>query len=117
MKFLKFDKRSIAFKLLSLIITIVLGQAALLSFFLIFGGVIDQAEKNAYSSFAEKVRNRRDYLQKEMSYKWINMDPYLDQISELYRSGEESRIGILKVSVHPWYLPYERPRPPEYFLL
>ena len=89
MKFLKFDKRSIAFKLLSLIIAIVLGQATLLSFFLIFGGVIDQAEKNAYSSFAEKVRNRRDYLQKEMSYKWINMDPYLEQISDMYRSGDE----------------------------
>ncbi|MDF2510319.1 MAG: diguanylate cyclase precursor [Herbinix sp.] len=86
---MKFDKRSIAFKLLSLIIAIVLGQAALLSFFLIFGGVIDQAERNAYSSFTEKVRNRRDYLQKEMSYKWINMDPYLDQISDLYHSGKE----------------------------
>lgn len=89
MRLLKFDKRSIAFKLLSLIIAIVLGEAALLSFFLIFGGVINQAEKNAYSSFAEKVRNRRDYLQKEMSYKWINMDPYLDQISEAYHSEEE----------------------------
>ncbi len=86
---MRFNKRSIAFKLLSLIIVIVLGQGTLLSFFLIFGGVINQAEKNAYSSFAEKVRNRRDYLQKEMSYKWINMDPYLELISDLYSPGIE----------------------------
>lgn len=90
MRLFKIDKRSIAFKLLSLIIIIVVGQASLLSMLLIFGGVVNRAEKNAYSTFAEKVRNRRDYLQKEMSYKWINMDPYIDQISDMYQEDASS---------------------------
>ena len=75
MKLFKLDRKSIAFRLTTLTIVIIIGQAALLSFFLIFGGVISQAEQNAYNSFAEKVRNRKDYLQREMKYRWMNMDP------------------------------------------
>lgn len=88
MKLFKLDRKSIAFRLTTLTIVIIIGQAALLSFFLIFGGVISQAEQNAYNSFAEKVRNRKDYLQREMKYRWMNMDPYVEQMSERYKANE-----------------------------
>ena len=51
MKFVRPDRHSIVFQLTSLIVIIILAQAALLSFFLIIGGVISQAETNAFSSF------------------------------------------------------------------
>ena len=89
MKFINLDRKSVAFRLTSLTIIIIIGQAALLSLFLIIGGVISQAEQNAFTSFAEKVRNRKDYLQREMKYYWTNMDPYVDQILELYDYDEE----------------------------
>jgi diguanylate cyclase (GGDEF)-like protein len=57
--------------------------------FLIFGGVISQAEQNAFNSFSEKVRNRKEYLQREMKYYWTNMNPYVGQISDKYSDGEE----------------------------
>ncbi len=88
MKLMKPDKKSIAFRLTTLTIIIIIGQATLLSFFLIAGGVISQAEKNSYASFAEKVKNRKDYLQREMKYHWMNLDPYVEQISEQFDHEE-----------------------------
>lgn len=89
MKFINMDRKSVAFRLTSLIIIIIIGQAVLLSLFLIMGGVISQAEQNAFISFSEKVRNRKDYLQREMKYYWTNMNPYVDQISKLYSDDED----------------------------
>ena len=89
MKFKKPDRKSIAYRLTVIVIAIIIGQAALLSLFLIIGGVISQAEQNAYSSFSDKVKSRTDSLQGEMRYHWTNMDPYMDQISEQYDQEEE----------------------------
>lgn len=86
---MKIDIKSIAFRLTSLIIVIIIGQATLLSMFLILGGVISQAEQNAFTSFTDKVRNRKDYLQREMKYHWTNLDPYVEQISDRYLQEEE----------------------------
>lgn len=89
MKFINTDRKSVAFRLTSLVIIIIIGQAAFLSLFLIFGGVISQAEQNAFTSFSEKVRNRKEYLQREMKYYWTNMNPYVGQIAEQYNDNEE----------------------------
>ncbi|WP_019228561.1 sensor domain-containing diguanylate cyclase [Sedimentibacter sp. B4] len=90
MKFISMDRKSVAFRLTKLIVIIIMGQAAMLSLFLIFGGVISQAEQNAFTSFSKKVANRKEYLQREMKYYWTNMNPYIGQISEQYGDGEES---------------------------
>lgn len=90
MKFINMDRKSVAFRLTSLVIIIIIGQAVFLSMFLIFGGVISQAEQNSFNSFSEKVTNRKEYLQREMKYYWTNMNPFVGQISELYSDGEES---------------------------
>lgn len=90
MKHLNMDRKSIAFRLTTLTIVIIIGQAALLTLFLIIGGVISQAEQNSYNSFSEKVRNRKDYLQREMKYRWMNMDPYVEQMSERYDKESSS---------------------------
>ncbi|QOX62617.1 diguanylate cyclase [Anoxybacterium hadale] len=98
MKHLNMDRKSIAFRLTTLTIVIIIGQAALLTFFLIIGGVISQAEQNSYNSFSEKVRNRKDYLQREMKYRWMNMDPYVEQISERYDKESNSDQFFLEIS-------------------
>lgn len=108
MKFIKIDRQSIAFRLTSLTIIIIIGQAILLSLFLIIGGVLSQAEKNAFDSFDEKVSNRKDYLQREMKYHWTNMNPYMQQIAALYDETEtddqfleaisESMISMLRAT-------------------
>ncbi|AFA49997.1 diguanylate cyclase precursor [Acetobacterium woodii DSM 1030] len=88
MKFLKLDRQSIVFRLIVLIISMIIGQAVLLSLFLIVGGVLSQAEQNAYNSFSEKVSNRKDYLQREMTSRWTNISPYGKEISLQYNADK-----------------------------
>ncbi len=78
------NRKSIRFRVTALIIILIIVQASLLAIFLVIGGVLKQAEKNAFSSFSDKVTNRRDYLQREMNFNWANLDPYVDQISDEY---------------------------------
>ncbi|MDF2486430.1 MAG: diguanylate cyclase precursor [Herbinix sp.] len=80
---IKLDKKSIVYRVTSLVIILIVAQAVFLSIFLILGGVLSQARKNAYSNFSDKVINRKEYLQREMSTRWTNLDPYLNQIAEL----------------------------------
>jgi diguanylate cyclase (GGDEF)-like protein len=86
MKHMKLDRHSMIFRLTSLTVIIILGQAALLSLFLILGGALSKAEENAFSSFSDKVNNRKDYLQREMKLRWTNMDPYVNQITDQYNT-------------------------------
>ena len=76
----KLDRNSIVFKFTMLIIAIIAVQTLLLSGFLILGGVIDEAEQNAYMMFHDKVNNRKDYVQREMKNNWTNFDPYVASI-------------------------------------
>ena len=46
------------------------------------GGVLSEGKKIAYSSLYDKVSNRKDYIQREMSNRWTNMDPYVSEISK-----------------------------------
>lgn len=90
MSLLKMDKKSIAFKLTSFTIILIIAQAVMLTAFLILGGVISQGRKNAYVSFSDKVKNRNEYIQREMKNQWTNMDPYIDQISSRLSEYEDS---------------------------
>ena len=74
------DKNSIVFKFTMLIIAIIAVQTLLLGGSLILGGVIDEAENNAYMMFHDKVNNRKDYVHREMKNNWTNFDPYVESI-------------------------------------
>ncbi len=84
------DKKSIVYRVTSLVIVLIVAQTVLLSVFLVLGGVLSQARKNAYSTFSDKVLNRKDYLQREMSTRWTNLEPYLGQIAELAENSKNS---------------------------
>jgi diguanylate cyclase (GGDEF)-like protein len=84
------DKKSITYRVTSLIIILVVAQAILLSIFLVLGGVLSQARKNAYTTFSDKVLNRKEYLLREMSTRWTNLEPYLSQINELLSDKKDS---------------------------
>lgn len=71
---------SIVNKLISSIILVIILQTIIFAATLIGGGVIKQANLNAYQLFHDKVSSRQDYLQTEMKNKWINFDPYLKNI-------------------------------------
>ncbi len=93
MKKIVLDKKSITFRVTLLVILLIIAQSILLTIFLIMGGVISQAEKNAYRSFADKVSNRKTYLESEMKNRWSNLDLYYDMIAEqLVESDDESEV-------------------------
>ncbi len=92
-------KISIVKKITRLILAIIILQTLLFSGILITGGVIEQAGKNAYQSFHDKVNNRKDYLQSEMKNKWTNFDPYLADISRLLsKSGSDTKTFFQEVT-------------------
>ncbi|GAB6107222.1 sensor domain-containing diguanylate cyclase [Fusibacter bizertensis] len=74
--------KSIVSRLTSLVLIIILFQTVLLAGTLIFGGVFDQAEKNAYQAFYDKVNNRKEYVQREMKNRWTNLDPYVSTMEK-----------------------------------
>lgn len=82
MKFMRFDKQSIIFKLNSFVIIIIIFQALLLVTTMVFGGVLSKGKDIAYSSLYDKVTNRKDYIQREMSNRWTNMDAYVSEMSK-----------------------------------
>lgn len=90
MNLIHLNRKSIRFRVTALIMIIIMVQASLLSIFLIIGGVLEQAKINAFTSFSDKVTNRRDYLQREMNFNWTNMDPYVEQISSQFSQSEEA---------------------------
>lgn len=89
----KGKNRSIVNKLTKLILGIIILQTIIIGVALIKGGVIEQAEKNAYQLFHDKVANRKEYVQREMKNNWTNFEPYLQSISEmLANSGNNSDV-------------------------
>lgn len=82
MNFLRFDKKSIIFKLTSFVIIIIIFQALLLLATIILGGILSQGKDIAYSSLFDKVNNRKDYIEREMGNRWINIDSYMSEISK-----------------------------------
>ena len=73
---------SIVNRLTKLVLGIIILQTILIGAALIAGGMIDQAEENAYQLFHDKVANRKDYLQREMKNNWTNFQPYLQNMGE-----------------------------------
>lgn len=76
------DKKSIVFKLTVFVILLLVAQSALLIASMVVAGVLKEARENAFQSFSEKVANRKEYIEREMSNRWTNLAPYLDEISK-----------------------------------
>ncbi len=76
------QKNSIIVKLPAFAVTIIILQSIFILAALIFGGVLKQARLNAYETFQSKVEGRKAYLELEMKNRWMNIDPYLKQISD-----------------------------------
>lgn len=87
---LKWDKKSIAFKFTFFVIILVIVQSILLISALIVGGVLKEVQENAFQSFDEKVNYQKDYIMKEMSNRWTNVEPYLQEISALLPLDEQA---------------------------
>ncbi|WP_052090860.1 diguanylate cyclase [Desulfosporosinus sp. HMP52] len=81
MKKIGMDKKSILFRMTSFVIALIVIQAILLTGTLIAGGVLSQAQENAYQSFYDKVHNRNDSVQREMKNRWTNMTPFINKFS------------------------------------
>lgn len=92
------DKKSIIYRVTSLVIMLIVAQAILLSIFLVLGGALSQARKNAYSTFSDKVLNRKEYLLREMSTRWTNLEPYLSQINGLLSEKKDNDLFFTEIS-------------------
>ncbi len=91
---IRWHKKSIVSRLTFFVVIIIVIQTVLLVGSLIAGGVLNQAEKNAYQAFYEKVNNRKDFVQREMKNRWINLEPYLPPISKVLSKEDESTDAI-----------------------
>lgn len=78
---MQIQKTSIVYKLTLFVICMIIAQAVLLTGLMVAGGVLQQAEDNAYQAFYEKVKNRNSYIQREMKYRWSNINPFVNEIS------------------------------------
>ncbi len=88
----KRKQSSIVNRLTWLILGIIILQTVLYGIMLVYGGVLEQSELNAYQLFHDKVQSRKDYVQREMKNKWINFDSYLSNIKKLLH-GKEGEAG------------------------
>ncbi len=87
-------KSSIVKKLTRYILAIIIIQTVIFSGALIGGGVINQANLNAYQLFSDKVNSRQDYLQREMKNKWINFNPYFSNIKKMLDNDQSLDVEI-----------------------
>lgn len=84
MKFGFRKRNSIVFKLTMVFVMAMLLQCVLMAGILIFGGVIEQTQDNAFHLFAEKVSRRKNDLENEMKNRWTNLDHYSMQLSHYF---------------------------------
>lgn len=96
---IKWRKKSILSRLSMMTLLVVLSQTILLVALLVFGGVFDQAELNAYQTFYDKVNNRRDYLQREMKNRWTNISPYLMTIRKAVTENQVNHDAFFEASI------------------
>ena len=73
-----------ALKLAAVFAACMVIQSLLLSVILMIGGVVSQAQENAYQIFDEKVVNRADNLENEMRNVWTDFDHHTDEISRYF---------------------------------
>ncbi len=85
----KYNSSSIVYRLTRMILGIML-QTLLFATILIQGGVLKQAESNAYQLFHEKAASRKDYIQREMKNNWTNFDPYVTNIAKILNGKPRS---------------------------
>jgi len=84
------DRHSIPFRMTVFVIILVIGQSLLLLGSIFIGGVLSEAQEDAYSAFSVKVENRKEYIQNEMKNRWTNVAPYVEKISAAYDSNRGS---------------------------
>ncbi len=90
MRIFKYNSSSIVYRLTRMILGIILLQTFLFATILIQGGVLKQAESNAYQLFHEKAASRKDYIQREMKNNWTNFDPYVTNIAKMLNGMPKS---------------------------
>lgn len=108
MKKIGMDKKSILFRMTSFVIVLIVIQSILLTGTLIAGGVLSQAQENAFQSFYDKVHNRNDNVQKEMKNRWTNMTPFIQEFSrslsenlsskEFFEASVDDLINMLRTT-------------------
>lgn len=89
MKRLKYNSSSIVNRLTRYILGIVILQTFLFVTILIIGGVIEEANNNAYQLFHEKASSRKNHIQLEIKNNWTNFGPYVTNIVKLLDNEEE----------------------------
>lgn len=77
------DRKSISYRMTTLVIALIIGQTMLLLGTIIAVGILSDAKENAYETLSMKVSNRKDYIQSEMKNRWTNFTPYMAPLSEL----------------------------------
>lgn len=93
MKIKLYQRNSIAFKLAMAFIGAVLIQCLLMSATLILGGVLQQAEENAFQSFEEKVKSRKMYLDGEIQNVWINFSQHVEMINRRFENYQPDNMN------------------------
>ncbi len=97
MHYMKPDRKSIVYRVTVLVIILIIAQTILLSVFLVLGGVLSQARKNAYISFSEKTENKKEYLQREMT-NWANIAPYREKIETVLYEYDDRNQAFDEIS-------------------
>lgn len=80
----RLPKKSIIWKIVLLMSFVALLQALLCTALILGTKVPDTLDDNAYSLFAEKVENRRNYLLSEMLNRWSNIDGFETEFADIY---------------------------------
>lgn len=80
-KFLDWGNRSIIRKIFTPMIIVMVIQAILFSFVILWGGTIEQLNNNALDILNERVINRKNYLENEMIQRWSNVDESVKSIN------------------------------------
>ncbi len=82
------DRHPIPFRMTVFVIILVVGQSLLLLGSIFIGGVLTEAQEDAYSAFSVKVENRKEYIENEMKNRWTNVAPYVEEISDAYDANK-----------------------------
>ena len=77
-------------------------QAILFSFVILWGGTIEQLNNNALDILNERVINRKNYLENEMIQRWSNVDESVKSINSTVESVlKEKNASVQDIATNP----------------
>jgi len=83
MEYKRFKQSSIFKKITVFILITIVLQTGLISVLLIKGGVFVQAKESAYTTFYERVKSRKNYVEGEIRNNWTMFEPYISSLSSM----------------------------------